>query len=68
MRPQLVRFAIWLLRVAGESPGADRIVLLENIEDIHRAQERLARVRGRLERLDAVGDNFAHANGGIDEA
>lgn len=59
MTSVLVRFAIWLLRVSGESPSADRIVLLTSINDIRDAEERLARVRARLEMLDAVGDNIA---------
>lgn len=59
MKPLLVRFAIWLLRLSGESPAADRIILLASIDDIRDAELRLARVRARLERLDAMGDNMA---------
>jgi hypothetical protein len=59
MNALLVRFAIWLLRLSGESPAADRMVLLSSIEDIRDAELRLARVRARLERLDAEGDNIA---------
>lgn len=68
MKPLLVRLAIWLLRTAGESPSADRIVLISSIDDIRDAEARLARVRARLERLDALGDNIARERGDIDGA
>lgn len=64
----LVRLAVWFLRVAGESSSADRVVLMSSIEDIRDAEQRLARVRARLERLDALGANLAHERGDIDGA
>lgn len=68
MKSFLIRLAFWLLRISGESPAADRIVLLASIDDIRDAEVRLARVRARLERLDAMGDNMARQGEHIDGA
>lgn len=59
MNVLLVRVAMWLLRVAGGSPAAERVVLLHSIRDIAEAEGRLARARLRLEALDARGANIA---------
>lgn len=75
MKTVLVRLALSLLRLGGESTQAAQIehqlatraAVQSSIQDMREAERWTAEARARLERLDAQGNNMARDDGNSGE-